>query len=100
MGIFPLAISVSEIAPYAGIAGTIISTLAGLLYTNLLGQIKESKEDVRLLRAENEQLRETIRLFTPSIQSLASTAVETKGIMLQLIAGENAPPRRRGGSTA
>jgi len=97
MQVLPLVITVDEIWPYAAAAGTIIGGLTGAFYANLLSQIRDSKEDVRLLRAENEQLRETIRLFTPSIQSLATTAVETKGIMLQLVTGDG-PTRRRGGT--
>ena len=92
----PLVITVEEIWPYAAAAGTIIGGLAGAFYANLLTQIRDSKEDVRLLRAENEQLRETIRLFTPSVQSLATTAVETKGMMLQLIAADGTVRRGRG----
>lgn len=57
----PLAITVEEIWPYAGAAGGLISVIVGAFYANLLTQIKD-------LREEKKVLEETVRTYTISSQ--------------------------------
>ena len=89
-------ITVNEIWPYAAVAGPVISSITGLYYADLLRQIMETKQDTRLLRVENEQLRETIRQFNIPLNSVAASAIETKNMIGQLLQFEPPTPRRRG----
>lgn len=95
--ILPPVITVEEMWPYALAAGGIISTLSGIIYATLLQQIRELKEDKRLLQQENNTQRETIAGHTRSMDAI-TVAVRELGNSIDRFS-DRTPEIRRGRAT-
>jgi SMC interacting uncharacterized protein involved in chromosome segregation len=77
----PLAVTLGEafgeLWPIITTLGGGYAALLGMIWKMMQDRVEDKKEDIRILREENQKLRDTIEKFNIPIAAIADTTRET-----------------------
>lgn len=90
------AITVSEIWPYAAAAGTVISTIVGAFYLNLLTQIRDLKAEKKVLEEINATYVKMSVINPEAVRELAAAIREMSDTIEDRMPTTAPPITRRG----